>query len=264
MLESIVLGIVQGVTEWLPVSSQSMLVMAKTKLFHANDLSGIIQQALPLRWGTFLAVLFYFRRDVWALFTAAGSLRKAGEETKKTLFFIIFTAIMTGLLGATLLATLMPLTYYFQTSGKLIALFFTILLFVSAILQKDLKNRPEKTTQGLALSDALVLGIAQGLAILPGLSRSGSTIACLLLRHFDKTTTLRLSFLMGLPVMLAGNTALGFTQSMVFSAEALAGLLSSLIFGLLTIQGLLKVAEKIDTTRFTFLLAFLFLLAASL
>ena len=104
--------------------------------------------------------------------------------------------------------------------------------------QKNLEAWLPKT------GDGVLLGVAQGLAALPGLSRSGLTVSVLLLRKFDGATALKLSFLVSLPIVLFGNLFLNLND-FAFSAEALVGLFFSFLFGILTIDLLLKAAKKI-------------------
>lgn len=264
MLESIVLGMIHGICEWLPVNAERMIVLAKIRLFHATDLSGIIQHALPLRWGSTLALCVYFHQDIRNIFHAAISWPKASAETKKIIALMATTILVAGATGTMLMIFLMPLSYYFQTVGKIIALLIIILLFVTSILQRKTQLSILKDVQGLTLRDILVLGAIQGLAVLPGLSRTGATIACFLMRQFDQATSIRLSFLMAIPFMLANNIMLGLAKGITFSSGAATGFFSAFIISLLTIHGFLKVAGKIDLYKFTLLFALLFLLSLSL
>jgi len=264
MLESIVLGMIHGICEWLPVNAERMIVLAKIRLFHATDLSGIIQHALPLRWGSTLALCVYFHQDIRNIFHAIITWSKADEKVKKITALMTGTILVAGVTGAILMIFLMPLSYYFQTLGKIIALLIIILLFATSILQRKIQHPILKNVQKLNLQDIFVLGAIQGLAILPGLSRTGATIACFLMRQFDQTTSIRLSFLMAIPFMLANNIMLGLAKGITFSSGAAAGFFSAFIISLLTIHGFLKVAGKIDLYKFTLLFALLFLLSLSL
>ncbi len=264
MWESIVLGAIQGVCEWLPVSAEKMIVLAKIKIFHAGNLVGIVQHVLPLRWGATLALCIYFRKDIKDLLYAVIAWPKAGAETKKIIALMTGTILVAGVIGAILMIFLMPLSYYFQTLGKIIALLIVILLFATSILQRKIHHPIFKDIQKLGLSDILTLGTIQGLTILPGLSRAGATIACFLMRQFDQTTSIRLSFLMAIPFMLVNNIMLGLVKGITFSGGAAAGFLSAFIISLFMIHGLLKVAAKIDLYKFTLLFTLLFLLSLSL
>lgn len=263
MTESIILGAVQGMTEWLPVSSQHVMAFIKTNFLQPSDPSGAIQQLIFLRWGVFFAALTYFQHDIKRLLQAVVSSQKANEETKRSLSFIALTTIITGALATVAIVVIMPLSYYFQTLGKIAAFLMAILLLL-AILPKKNKDQKSRATQDLNLADAVILGIAQGLSILPGLSRTGSTVTCFLLRRFDQETALRLSFMMGLPVMLVGNLILSFSKGILFSGQTIAGFTSAFVVSLCVIQGILTISKKIDFYKFTLAFALLFLIASSL
>ncbi|MAF20198.1 MAG: UDP-diphosphatase [Parcubacteria group bacterium] len=234
MLEAIVLGIIQGVTEWLPVSSEGVLVLVQTRFFGKQDIEQLIRQALFLHLGTFLAAFLYFRKDVFTVFK------------RKALFnFLLITTIITGILGYALLRLFINLGEQVEFSGKLITLAIGLLLLITAILQIKVNKKGDKKVMDLTKGDSVLLGVVQGLAVLPGLSRSGLTISALLLRKFDNASALKLSFLMSLPVVLGGNIVLNF-KYFTFSTELLLGLIFSFIFGLLTISLLLKIARKVN------------------
>jgi undecaprenyl-diphosphatase len=104
----------------------------------------------------------------------------------------------------------------------------------------------------------------QGFAALPGFSRSGLTISALLLRKFDETAALRLSFLMSLPIVLGGNVLLNLKDGFVLSAGAVFGLVFSFVFGIFTIHVLFRVARKINFAYFVLGFGVITLVAAFL
>lgn len=261
MLEAVVLGIIQGITEWIPVSSEGMIALAKIKLFHSTlGLKDIVYQALFLHLGTFFAALVYFRKDIAALAKIPFAFKKASEENKKIFLFLSVTTIISGLLGFRLLLAMDQLSAHFQTSGKIIMILVAILLFVTGILQLHAKHQGAKGAKSLKPIDGWFLGMIQGVAVLPGLSRSGTTIAALLMMGFEKTLALRLSFLMSLPIILAGNIILNFRGAQL-SPENLVSLLVSFLVGLLSINLFFKIAEKINFGIFVIAFAFLVLLS---
>ena len=259
MFEAIVLGIIQGITEWIPVSSEGMITLAKIKIFHSTaGLKEIVCQALFLHLGTFLAAVIYFRKDLATLFKIPFAFKKSAEGDKKIFLFLFLTTIVSGLLGFRLLLAMDKLSASFQTSGKIIMILVAILLFVTGILQLRAKNHGAKTAKNLKPFDGWLLGMIQGVAVLPGLSRSGTTISCLLMMGFEKTLSLRLSFLMSLPIILAGNIILNFRGAQ-WSAENIISLLVSFLVGLLSINLFFKIAEKINFGIFIISFAFLVL-----
>lgn len=261
LLEAVVLGIIQGITEWIPVSSEGMIALAKIKLFHSTaGLKDIIYQALFLHLGTFFAALVYFRKDIAGLVKLPFAFKKSSDENKKIFLFLSVTTVISGLLGFRLLLAMDQLSGHFQASGKIIMILVAILLFVTGILQLHAKHQGAKSAKSLKPIDGWFLGMIQGVAVLPGLSRSGTTIAALLMMGFEKTLALRLSFLMSLPIILAGNIILNFRGAQL-SPENLVSLLVSFLVGLLSINLFFKIAEKINFGIFVIAFAFLVLLS---
>jgi undecaprenyl-diphosphatase len=237
MIEAIVSGMIQGIAEWLPISSEGLLILVKKNIFGSQEaLDLLVQEALFLHLGTFLAALIYFRKDVWAL---------RNLENQKILKFLILTTLITGLLGFLFLKILVGLGEQINAAGDTITLMIGGLLLITAFLQIKAPSQGYKKPSQSTNQDGLLLGLVQGLATLPGLSRSGLTIATLLLRKFDGRVALKLSFLMSLPVVLGGNIVLNLSD-WVFSIELMVSLIFAFGFGFLTIAGLLRLAQKIN------------------
>ena len=231
MLEQIILGIVQGIVEWLPVSSEGVLILIRTNFFPIEQgLEKTIREVLFLHLGTFLAALLYFRKDVWKVW-----------ENKKLFNFLLITTLISGILGYSLLKLFINLEEDLVLSSKIITLIIGLLLLITAYLQIKVNKRGDREIKDLNNKDSWLLGLMQGLSALPGLSRSGLTVSTLLLRKFNSHDALKLSFLMSLPIVLAGNIVLNL-NSFSFSLELFVGLIFSFVFGLLTINLLLKIA----------------------
>lgn len=256
MLEAIITGIVQGVAEWLPVSSEGMIALLATNLFGAVELETIVEQALFLHLGTLLAAVVYFRRDVWRLLKTLLQYRKGDREDKALLQFLIIATIISGIVGLILLKLATLAFTDFALTGQAITLLVGLMLLVTAVLQLKARKGGLRTLSSLTLSDTILLGVVQGFAALPGLSRSGLTVAALLLRKFDDQSALRLSFLLSIPIVLAGNVFLNFNSS-VLTLSHLVSLLFAFAFGLLTIDILIKVARRINFGYFVLLFALL-------
>ncbi len=245
-MEQIILGAVQGIIEWLPVSSEGILVLIKINILNSSQpLPEIIKQVLFLHLGTFFAALVYFRKDVINLSRSVLNFNKASKETKSLLFFLIISTIISGILGGLFLKLLEDTPINLETMGKIISGAIGVLLIITGSLQLKTKNSGKRKIKDLKTIDGVVLGIVQGLASFPGLSRSGTTVSALLFKKFDKKTALKLSFLMSLPVVLAGNIILNGKDFTISTGNGLA-LFSSFIFGLATIHLLLKLAQKIN------------------
>jgi len=257
ILQSIILGLIQGITEWLPVSSSGMLVLVMTNFFGITDINILLGKALFLHLGTFFAALIYFRKDVADLFVSLFNYKKSNLETKKILNFLIITTVITSIIGLIILKVLSEIDL--NLTGKVITFGIGLLLLVTAISQFSSRKGLRKS-KDLKFSDSTILGSLQGLATLPGISRSGITISTLLLKGFDDTSALRLSFLMSLPVVLLGNIFLNMNELSITTAS-MFGLLSSFIFGLITIHVLIKLSKKVNFAWFVLVFAILMMLS---
>ncbi len=257
MFENFVLGLVQGVAEWLPVSSEGIIVLVKTRFFGGAETEVLIREALFLHLGTFFAALVYFRKDVKHLL----KFNSFDDSTKKLFSFLAIATVISGAIGYILLQAVSALEDFVVIDAKRIMLAVGVLLLVTAYLQFRAKGGQLKKEKELKQKDGVLLGLVQGLAVLPGLSRSGTTVAALLMRGYDDAFSLKLSFLMSLPIVLAGNILLNL-DGFVLDLGTLVGLATSFVFGLLTINVLIRLAKKINFTYFVLLFALLSFVAA--
>jgi len=257
MLENFILGLIQGIVEWLPVSSGGLIILIKARFFGGIETEILIKEALFLHLGTFFAALIYFRKDVKKLL----KFNSLEGSTKKLFSFLLIATIITGVLGYILLQAISALEDFVVIDAKKIMLAIGVLLLITAYLQFKSKKTQFKEEKELKKKDGILLGLVQGLAVLPGLSRSGTTVATLLMRGYDDAFSLKLSFLMSLPVVLAGNIFLNF-RDFTFSTELFIGLITSFVFGLLTIDVLIRLARKINFSYFVLIFALLSFVAA--
>lgn len=207
-LQAALLGVVQGLTEFLPVSSSGHLVLAATWFgFQAEGESLELAVDIATNTGTFLAVLVALRADVWlALSGFLKGLRSAEarrEDGWRLALLVLIGSVPTAIIGLGLRGVFEHLNAPFPVS---IALAVTGLILWTA----PARGR-RREARALGVRDALVAGIAQGIAVVPGISRSGSTISALLWRDVDAALAARLSFLLYL-VASAGVALLGFTE----------------------------------------------------
>ncbi|MCD4694001.1 undecaprenyl-diphosphate phosphatase [bacterium] len=251
MYESIILGSIQGVAEWLPVSSEGLIFLVKSNFFpDGGGINEIVKLALFLHFGTFLAALIYFYKDIFRLIKTLFNYNKSKSEDKKIFNFLFVTTIISASLGF--------LIYYFSakiSQDYLTAQSFTlvvgVLLLVTAYLQFKTKNITDNLRgyDNINYKDKIILGLAQSFAAFPGLSRSGLTVSALLLLKFKEGEALKLSFLMSLPIVLGGNIILNLDKFVLNKFNFLA-LLFSFLLGFLTIDLLLKIAKKINFAWF--------------
>jgi len=158
MFEQITLGIIQGIAEWLPVSSEGLIILAKTNLFHSHEnIVGSVSQALFLHFGTFLAALIYFRQDVARLLKAIIQYSSQPKDTQKLLTFLLVSTIISGLLGLIFIKTLDHLTAQLDTQGKIITLIIGCLLLGTAWLELRSKNSGYREVKDLKIVDGILI-----------------------------------------------------------------------------------------------------------
>lgn len=196
VLQAIVLGIIQGATEFIPVSSSGHLVLVPWLLGWTSP--GLTFDTM-LHWGTLLAVVGYFWRDLTTL--AGAALRGLGARrpfatTEARLAWLLILATMPAALAGIAFESQFEALFNTPTFVAGFLLVTGLLLWASERLSSGLRD-----LASIRAPDALTLGIAQALAITPGISRSGSTIAAGLLRGLDRPAAARFSFLMMIPVV---------------------------------------------------------------
>ncbi len=261
--EVMILGILQGIFEWIPISSEGAIFFASTNFFGQTDLNFILREALFLHLGTFLAALIYFRKDVSHLIKSLFNYKHTDTETKKILNFLIVSTIISGVLGLALLQFLKFFETRFLMTSRLITLSIGLLLVMTAILQIKAPSKGHRKEIHLNEKDSILLGIAQGFSALPGLSRSGLTVSSLLFRNIDETSALRLSFLMSLPIVFAGNILLNISD-FVLIKELYVGVIFSFLAGLLTIHLFMKLSERVKFGWFVLIIAILMIASSFL
>ena len=260
ILQYIALGIIQGITEWLPISSSGALTLIMSNFFGVTDIEEILKNALVLHLGTFFAAAIYLRKDLSRLFKSAFRYKYADSQEKNTLKFLIVSTLISGIIGLIILKLLFSLVEYYSVTGKTITFAVGSLLFITGFIQLKKKNKGIRKESNIKNSDGIITGIAQGISSLPGISRSGITVSTLLLRKFNDTIALKLSFLMSLPIVLFGNLILNFND-LNFSGAAIYGIITSFIFGFATIHVLIKVSGKINFAYFALAFAVLMLIS---
>jgi undecaprenyl-diphosphatase len=253
---AIILGIIQGITEWLPISSsgQSMLVMMK--IFGVEP-SEAFSFAIYLHFGTLLAVVIKLRNELRSIII---SLPKFREDSLTS--FLIVSTLFSALVGIPIYKLLKE--NFERSQGDFTMTFIGFLLILTGIFLYFSMKRligGHKEVKNINSFDMIIAGIAQGFAILPGISRSGVTISTLLLRNFNQATALKISFLMSIPAIIGGiffTLISGGGEMIEFSLENLVvGILFSFIFGYLTIDALLKFSRKVRFEFFCIVFGFL-------
>lgn len=201
ILQAIILGLVQGFTEFLPVSSSAHLVFIPYLFSWSIDHNQMFVFNVLVQMGTLFAVLIYFRKDLWAIIRDCfkGILSRKPFATQETRlgWYLILATIPAGLLGLLFKEEVEKVF-----ASPTYAAVFLIVTAVLLLIGEKISTR-RRTLRSFSWYDALVMGAFQALSIFPGISRSGATISGGLLRKLDRPSSARFSFLMSIPIMLA-------------------------------------------------------------
>ena len=239
MAAAAALGLLQGLVEWLPVSSEGVVAGVYALIFDApfNEAVGF---ALWLHVGTVPSVLVALRHDIMDI---AREVAARPRTPSSTVLFLVVATLVSGIVGLPLLLSLSDISAIGGTAASGLIGFLLLVTGYLQLRRSELENRERDT---LKLSDSILVGAAQGLAVIPGLSRSGMTVAVLILRQVDRRRALTLSFLLSIPASLAASLYVGIDSGLVFDAEAILAAGVAFIVGLLTIRGLLAAAARVN------------------
>ncbi len=229
LLEAIFLGLVQGLTEWLPISSSGHLVIVQQLL--GMDVPLFFD--VLLHFGTILAVFAFFWKDILKIIKSLLKLDFKSQDGKLGLYIIVGN-IPIALIG-----------YYFY---DVIESFFSDLFVVAvALIVTGILLFLTKYSRGrrkLNVFDSILVGIAQAFALIPGLSRSGSTISTGLFRGLDKESVFKFSFLLAVPAVIGGNL-LELNQGLgEVGLEMVVGTVIAAVVGYLSLKFLFRTLQK--------------------
>lgn len=236
IIQSTILGLIQGLTEFIPISSSGHLVLAH-KLFGFEDLGLAFDSFLHL--GTLLAVLIYFRKDFI-------SFIKDYTKNKNLILQIIIAMIPAGIAGI-LLEDIISSIFRSVLWVSFFMILVGILFIVAEIYNK--KNKDKKDLEKITWKDSIFIGILQIFALFPGISRSGTTIAAGMFRSLKRVDSTRFSFLMSAAIILAASLKGAIT---IFTDSGLSngtiimlwGGFISFISGYLSIKFLMNFLKK--------------------
>ncbi len=246
LLQAFVLGLVQGLTEFIPVSSSGHLVLAPRLLgWHFPKDQAFIFDVL-VQMGTLVAVLVYYRRDLAAItssFIRGIARRQPFAEADARMGWQLILATLPAVVIGLLCKDLVEQAF---ASPKMTGVF--LLCTAGLLLIAELAGR-RRTLQEISWKDSLWIGFSQALALLPGLSRSGATLAGGMTRHFDRPSAARFSFLMSVPVMvgagvLAVKDLVELHNVSAFMPPLLAGFLTAMISGYIAIRWLISYLSR--------------------
>jgi undecaprenyl-diphosphatase len=254
ILESVFLGIVQGISEWLPVSSKGNVAMLAT-FFGANPKTAF-SFAVLLHIGTLIAATIFFRKEL------LGLLEKKNRGLLKFVFITLACTAITAFPTYFLLKKILEAEefYFFGLvfgSATVFALVIGFFLVITGLLQLKKKKT---TKEELSEKNAAMLGLAQGFTALPGLSRSGTTTSVLLFEGFSPARAFELSFFVSVPTVLFAELSFGFLEKPVFDFNVAVGIIVAAIVGYFSIGLLLNIAKKINFGKFCLVLGALYML----
>ena len=244
LLEAILLGIIQGIAEWLPISSTGHLRITEYFL----KLQVPILFDVTLHIGTLIVILFFFREDIRRIFSDLSRLGFRSENGRLALLIVVGT-IPTALIGF-FFSDLIESTFRSPLPIASVLIICGVLLYSSKF--------SKEVTDNITYRAALAFGTAQGIAIIPGLSRSGTTIAIALLLGLKREKAFRFSFLLSIPAIIG---ALGLTlikehealaKSGFGLAEILVGAVVAMIVGYFALRLLHKTLENRKFHLFAF------------
>jgi undecaprenyl-diphosphatase len=244
LLRALLLGIVQGVTEFLPISSSGHLVLVPWLLRWENP--GLAFDAM-LHLGSLCAVVAFFWRDLWGLVVAGlASIRERslGEDPRRKLAWCVVIGTVPAAVVGFLFNDLVEALFAVPVCAG------ALLLVTGALLaMSERRSRLVAGLEGIDWLDALIVGLAQALAIAPGISRSGATMSAGLWRGLRREAAARFSFLLSTPIILgAGVYKLKDLADTALAAQSplvlVAGFLAAAISGFLSIRFLLGYLRK--------------------
>ena len=253
VLQVIILGLVQAVTEWLPLSSKTIDTLVYTVAFGGKSAS-VVSVLLFLHIGTMLAAAIYFRNELAAIarhFLRFPTSRRWQADSKVG---FLFTAVLfTGIVGMPLLLLEKFVLPTLEASALLCVMGAGLVLTGFLLTSQGVKRW--RTVESVTWKDGILTGALQGLAALPGVSRAGSSTTGLIWRGFDSESAFHLSFLLSIPTVFLTETVFWLAQGGVSAIPVVDGLAlvaSSFVFGYITIGTLLKLVKSLNVAWLAF------------
>ena len=264
IFQAIILGVVQGIAEFLPISSSGHLAVAQ-RLFGLEDVPLLFDVMLHL--ATLAAVILYFRKKIARLFVILFRwvLRKPPEESqtqseidlltgtdelgRKTILAVIFATLVTGAIGVFTSKMIPDLPIQATCAGFLVT---ACLLIFSSVWEKRrgavIEHSRNDSPKGISIPQSLFIGFMQGIGTLPGISRSGSTIAGAQLAGVNRAAAGEFSFIVSIPAILGAFILeakdLGEVGSQIGALPVLCGCLAAFAWGYLSLSILMKLIRR--------------------
>ncbi len=241
------LGIIQGLTEFLPVSSSGHLVLF-SKLFGIEE---SLFFSILLHFATLLSILVIFRKDIWEMIKHPFS-QKTIQIAVATIPTCIIVLVLMPIIKMSFAGKLLPICF---------ALSAFLLLFAEKFNNKNHKTKDYPDLKEIDYKSAFWIGVAQGFAVFPGISRSGSTISAGLLQGKDKKEVAKFSFLMSIPVIFLSlimeiyEIVAGKEVVNIQIFPTIIAFLAAFLVGIFAIKVMIKLTEKANLKWFSLYLA---------
>lgn len=258
----IVLGIVQGITEWIPISSKTQVTLIYLQ-FLGGSPSLVVPILLYSHLGTLFAATLYFRKEVLEILARilSGPFDYEGYTNGKT-GFLLSAVFFTGVVGIPILY--LEKTIFPSLNGSSIFVLMGIGLILTGLLLFSQKSLKLRTTESVDWRDGVFTGLLQGLSTLPGVSRAGTTSTALIWCSFDSESAFHLSFLLSIPSVIMAEIVfyLGSQTGGLPVRDGIALMVSSFIFGYLSLDLILYFVKRINIAYLTILLGTLIIAMA--
>lgn len=253
IFQGIVLGVLQGIAEFLPISSSGHLIVAQN-LFGLEEVPLLFDVFLHV--ATLLAVVLYFRKKIWELICSfarifvpiknpsVAQIEKKSEDTKYIVAIILATFV-TGVLGIFSSKVISEISVKLVCAGFIVTALF---LIFSSLIEKKHSAYSETSLKSPSWKQSLVIGLAQGIGTLPGISRSGSTIAGSLFCGVKRDVAGEFSFIVSIPAILGAFILelkdLGEVSSSIGAEPVIAGCAAAFASGYVALSWLMRLIKK--------------------
>lgn len=251
-IDAIILGVIEGITEFLPVSSTGHLNIVEKLLGYQINSAGMTAFTAIIQIGAILAAVVYFWSDIVRIATAwIRGLRN--KEHRADPDYTLGWGIIVGSIPVAVLG--LALKNFIETTSRSLWIIAAALVVWSLVMWlADHKKNLDRSMNQVTIMDALIIGLFQALApIFPGISRSGATISAGLFRGFDRVTATRLSFFMGIPALVAAGLLEAVTASEDISSDIGWGptILGTVVSGIVAYATIAWLLKFVSSNKFT-------------
>lgn len=252
VLQSIILGVIQGITEFFPISSSGHLIAVRYLFNFSDSQMGNLTFDVALHFGTLLAIAIFFFWDFIAMFRDGfkfkgkdGKLRFNNLTWQGKLLWLVILGCIPAAIAGVLFDDIIE-EYIRESAYAPLIIAGTLSLMGVLLYFADKKCKSETNIEKLTVKQALLIGVGQMAAIIPGFSRSGTTMTMARTMKLDRESAARFSFLLGAPVMLgAALLKLKDLSFAMIDAPFIIGVVTSFVVGILSIKLLMMIVKKV-------------------